>query len=1115
MTGTGEWLRDLGLEKYEALFAEHEITVDLLPHLTVSDVDRLSLPTGARRRLLRGIAALGGATPAIASDLRDSVEQSSTATDGERRQLTVLFCDMVGFTGLASRVDPEVLQQIIRSYEDACAACVARYEGYVFQRLGDGIVAFFGYPLAHEREAERAMRAGLEIIESLSALEMADAGRLQVRIGIASGMVVVSSKEKGAVGETMNLAARLQAIATPGSVVVSEQARRLAGGSFEFEELGRQSLKGLVESRPAFRVLGLSQATSLFEAATAKGLSPMVGREKELELLLERWPPARDGEGQVVLLSGEAGIGKSRILGALRERLEAQGVLSLRFQCSPFHVHSAFWPVIDNFDRALNFGRDEPAESRLDKLEALIAGHYRRPLADVRFVASILSIPCDARYGPVATTPQKNKDETLRTLVDITEAAARKQPCVMLFEDLHWADPTTLEVLDLLIDRVRAVPLLIVLTHRPEFDSRWSRHDHVVSLNLSKLSRAQSGALVSRLAWGKALPPDLLEQILAKTDGVPLFVEELTKSILESNELREEADRYVHSGAAHAVTVPATLRDSLLARLDRLGPVKEIARIGAAIGREFSYEIVSGVASMDRGELNEALARMTESGLAFRRGTPPNAVYAFKHALVQEVAYDSLLKSRRQELHGRIARIMDERFPAVRTSTPEILARHLSAADLVDAAIPLWHAAGVHALKRVALVEAISCFKQGLDLLSRAKELAQPLSVELDLQLGLATALQSTEGWAALPTAQAYDRARDLSERLGESEHTLPVLYGQWLSLLPTGKLQPSLQVARHFLSVAERRPDQAAICVGFRLLGTSQHASGKFQAARKSIARSLALYEPAQHVDLRHRFGHDARCLALAILSWDLLALGYPEQALRAATDGVQYARSLDHPPSLIYASCARSLVLALLGERDLLGQALCNCEELLKANRLVAWAAFTQALRGWHHILLGSRSEGIRIIREAVDAWNRAAFLLHSPIFISVLACALMTQGDVAGARNLADRALGLARSMNSHWLLAEVLRMRAILDDAANPEAARRELLHALSIARDQGARLWELRALTALARLPHTKAELAVLRGDLEAAFRRFDEGWDTSDLKEARGLIEELRAGDSN
>jgi class 3 adenylate cyclase len=558
------WLTDLGLERFADTFEREELTPAHLPKLSDGELRDLGLPLGPRKTILEAIKALrtsdlispprspGSDTP---KHVADKILLSRNALEGERRQLTVLFCDMVGFTELANRVDPEILQGIIRCCEDQCAVCITRYEGYVYQKLGDGIVAFFGYPLAHEGEAERAIHAGLEIIAAFSKLDVPDVGRLAVRIGIATGLVVVSSAEIGAVGETMNLASRLQGVAQPGSIVVSEEVRRLASGGFHYADMGEQALKGIARATHAYRIVGVSEAPSRFEAATQAGLTPLVGRQQELGILLERWALAQDGEGQVVLLSGEPGIGKSRILSVLHERLEGQGAQALRFQCSPYYANSTLWPSIDNFERALKFARDESPESRLDKLEALIVTHYGRPLSDVRFIASMLSIPCEERYGAHTMTPQKHKDETLRTLVDLAEAAARKQPTVMLYEDLHWADPTSLEALDLLIDRVRSFPLLIVLTHRSEFQSRWGAHGHVAGLSLSKLSSAQSSVMVSRLAGSKALPADLVEQILAKTDGVPLFVEELTKSILESSDLKEEAGRYVYAATTSSMTV--------------------------------------------------------------------------------------------------------------------------------------------------------------------------------------------------------------------------------------------------------------------------------------------------------------------------------------------------------------------------------------------------------------------------------------------------------------------------------------------------------------------------------------------------------------------------------
>jgi class 3 adenylate cyclase len=590
-----DWLRALGLERYEATFRENDVDAELLPTLTADDLKDLGVTSlGHRRRLLQAIAQLQDDDAASLQAVSLASNHRASTSAGERRQLTVMFCDLVGSTALSEKLDPEELRSLLHAYRIHCGDMIARYDGFVARYVGDGILTYFGWPNAHEDDAERAVRAALEIVYVVKGASTTEA--LSVRIGIATGPVVVGEvagtgdQAKLAVGSTPNLAARLQGLATADQIVIANSTRRLVGSAFELIDLGEHDLRGIAEPVHAWRVGRALVTESRFDAHRGdSSLTPLAGREEELDLLLRRWSQTRDGEGQVVLLSGEPGIGKSRTLSALRERLETQGVQALRFQCSPYYVNSAFWPIIDNFERTLRFSRDETTDAKLDKLEALVVARYGRPLVDVRFIATILSIPGGERYGALPMTPQKHKDETLRALVDITEAAARQTPRVLLFEDAHWADPTTLEVLDLLIDRVRTVPLLVVLTHRPEFQSRWSEHGHVVALNLSKLTRTQSTAMVSALAGDKALPAALLEQILARTDGVPLFVEELTKSILESGELTEAGDHYEYGGSPRAVTIPATLRDSLMARLDRFMPVKEIAQIGAAIGREFSY----------------------------------------------------------------------------------------------------------------------------------------------------------------------------------------------------------------------------------------------------------------------------------------------------------------------------------------------------------------------------------------------------------------------------------------------------------------------------------------------------------------------------------------------
>ena len=1126
MKSFAEWVRESGLQRYAAVFADNDIDFSNARTLSEADLRELGLTLGHRKNFLAALAALEASIPARPADpaaadpplapavgLRPSTDAAHPSEAGERRQLSVLFCDMVGFTELASRVDPEILRDIIRSYEDTCAASITRYEGYVFQRQGDGIVAFFGYPLAHEGEAERAVRAALEIVASLSKLDVSEVGHLQVRIGIATGLVVVSSAEKSAAGETINLASRLQNVAQPGSIVVSERVYRLAGGAFDYEDLGEQTLKGIARPTRAYRILRVSEAASRFEAATQEGLTPLVGREQEIGLLLERWALAQDGEGQVVLLSGEPGIGKSRILSALRERLEVMGAGTHRLQCSPYYVNTAFWPSIDNFERALKFARDESPGSKLDKLEAFIVTHYGRPLSDVRFVASMLSIPCEERYGAISMTPQKHKDETLRTLVDLTEAAARRQPSVMLFEDLHWADPTTLEVLDLLIDRVRGIPLLIVLTHRLEFQSRWSEQGHVSALNLSKLTRAQSTAILSRLAGGKALPAVLLEQILAKTDGIPLFVEELTKSILESGELKEAADRYEYVGAAHTVTIPATLRDSLMARLDRFAPVKEIAQIGAAIGREFSYELIAAVAPMPQAQLDDALARLTDSGLAFRRGTPPDAIYTFKHALVQDAAYDSLLKSRRQELHAKIARVMEERFANLKTAEPEVLAHHLTAAGLAEAAIPLWQSAGELALKRLALPEAISHLTQGLELVSTLPRSSERDASELGLRTLLGTAWMALRGWSAREVWTSLYPALALAKSLARHDALLGIYSGLFWNVLSQGRVAESMPWAKQMLDAAEGSGDSDLLIIGHTLTCACCFWMGNITSGLAHCDETLALYDETKHHHLVDLLNHDPKTLTSAFRSHFYWMLGYPDRAVSVSDAKDEHARRRGHPFDRGWALTTGSGVFDYRGEPEELRKRAEECDRLGRENSMpVLWALLAPLASGIAKIRAGHILEGMELIKSGMTIWEGLGGGCYTPYVKSVLAEGMVLVGDLDGALRLLDEQIAQVERPDWEERLhyAEILRLKGwMLSRKGDLEGAEKNYLASLAWARQQQAKSWELRTSISLAKLWRSQGKRKEAHDLLAQVYNWFTEGLDTKDLKEAKVLFEEL------
>jgi class 3 adenylate cyclase len=1119
------WLRSLGLERYEATFRENDVDAELLPTLTADDLKEIGVASfGHRRHLLVAIAKLNEqwatdtANPVVELAAATPLREDAVPHGGERRQLTVMFCDLVGSTALSEKLDPEELRSLLHAYRTLCGDVIARYDGFVARYVGDGILTYFGWPTAHEEDAERAVRAALEIVHTVKRASSTE--NLSVRIGIATGPVVVGEaagvgdQSKLAVGSTPNLAARLQGLAVADQIVIAASTRRLAGNAFELTDLGENDLKGIAEPIHAWRVERALVAESRFDASRGGGtLTPLVGRDEELDLLLRRWSQARDGEGQVVVLSGEPGIGKSRVLSALRDRLEAQGVQALRFQCSPYYVNSAFWPSIDNFERALKFNRDETTDSKLDRLEALIVTQYGRPLADVRFIASILSIPSEARYGAVPMTPQKHKDETLRILVDISEAAARRQPSVMLFEDAHWADPTTLEVLDLLIDRVKTVPLLVVVTHRPEFfQSRWSEQGHVGALNLSKLTRTQSAAMVATLADDKALPAALLEQILTRTDGVPLFVEELTKSILESGELKDAGDHYEYAGSARSVTIPATLRDSLMARLDRFMPVKEIAQIGAAIGREFGYELITAVAPMPQVQLDDALGQLSQSGLAFRRGTPPDAVYTFKHALVQDAAYDSLLKSRRQELHGKIARVIEKRFSNIKTTEPEVLAHHLTAAGLAEAAIPVWQAAGELALKRMALTEAISHLNQGLELVAAAlPRSAQRDASELELRTRLGTAWMALKGWATPEVWASLQPALALAKSLERNDALLPILLGLTLYVQVQGRVAESLPWAQEMLDIAKATGDGDLLITGHSLACACCFWLGEFTRVLEHADEVLNLYDVEKHRHLADIINHDPKTSAGIFASMSTWMLGYPDRALRLNDEKDAHARQRGHPFDLGFAlNMGAHEFDHRYGHEDLHRHAE-ECERLGRENSLpVLWAMFAPTLYGIALIREGKPAEGIATLKSGFAVAEAGG--VKRPAWKTFLVEGMVLTGDLDNALQLIDEQIAVVvrPGWEERFSHAEFIRLKGwVLSLKGDLEGAERNFLASLDCARHQQAKMWELRTSTSLARLWQSQGKRQDAYELLAPVYGWFTEGFDTKDLQEAKSLLAEL------
>jgi class 3 adenylate cyclase/predicted ATPase len=1120
----GGWLRSLGLGQYEALFRASEIDADILPELTDADLEKLSVPLGHRKRLLRAISGLAAPGTLAERSAAPSALTCATPHDAaERRQLTVMFCDLVGSTALSARFDPEELREEIRAYQNAVSGVVARYDGFVAKYMGDGVLAYFGYPRAHEDDAERAVRAGLEIAAAVSRLETRGTEPLAVRIGIATGLVVVgdlvgegSAQEQAVVGETPNLAARLQALAEPGQIALAGATRRLIGDLFRVRDLGRQTAKGFTEPVEAFAVEGVAIAESRFEAARRR-LTDLVGRAAESALLRDRLRAAWAGAGQIVLLSGEAGIGKSRLAAQLAAEFASEPHTRLRYQCSPYHRDSVLHPFVVALARAARLAPEDPAETQLDKLEAILAP--ARIAETAPLFASLLSIPTGGRYPPLALSPAQQRRLTLAALLDRLEALARQKPVLMLFEDVHWADATSLEVLDLAVERIRTLPVLVLFTFRPEYEAPWTGLSHVTSIALDRLAPAEVETLAEDVA-GRPLPPEVTAQIVAKTDGVPLFVEELTKAVLEGGLLVAGPQGWRLDGPLPPFAIPATLQDSLAARLDRLAPVKEVAQIGAAIGREFSYPLLRAVAGRDEPALRAALAQLEEAELLFRSGMPPDARYTFKHALVQDTAYETLLKSRRQILHRRIADALRGEFPADAAGEPELVAHHLTQAGLDERAIEWWGKAGDRALRR-------SAFKEAAAHLGKAIELADKLGASagmapgaapgidrLHLQTSLGNALVWVRGFQAPEARAAFARARELASREEDASERFSAYYGLWVGHMNRCEPAPLREMAELFLREATARPDCPEAVVAHRISGSTCFYFGDFVGARDHFQKTIELYDQTRHGDFGNRFGNDPRAAAEAYDALALWGLGRVDEALRLGERALADAESAAHAPTTAYA-----LMFAAL-----LGLVRCNPGAVATGSQALAdivsrydlpawWAGWAIFLQGWARWSDGAGESGLAEMRRGLAIIREQGNFWFLPSLEAALAEAEARAGETgAGLRRLDDALAELERT-KQRWYEAELYRIGGeilLKRDPADNAAAERSLQAAIAVAQSQQARSFGLRAALSLARLYCAANRDVDAHAVLAMAVEGFPPTRQFPELTEAQTLLAALR-----
>jgi class 3 adenylate cyclase/tetratricopeptide (TPR) repeat protein len=1110
----GQWLRGLGLQSYAQAFRDNGIDFDVLLRLTADDLKEIGvLAVGHRRKILDAISELAARAPADDSG-------TEMPHQAERRQLTVMFCDLVGSTALSARLDPEDLQQILRAYQSRIKDVVQGYGGYIARYMGDGALVYFGYPQAHEDDAERAVRAGLELVKSISQLRTAAGEPLNARIGIATGGVVVGdligsgeSQERGIAGETPNLAARLQERAEAGAVILSDATRRLLGDLFELTKLTPSVLKGFLEPVQAWRALGEGHAESRFEALHGTRLTPLVGRGEELELVLSRWRQAKEGGGQVALISGEPGIGKSRLVLALRERLQDEPKATVSYACSPHHVHSALFPFIAQLERSLGASPTDSREARLSRLESLLHETVTEPGdAVVALFAELLGIPTGTREAIAAMSPLQKKGLLFRTFLAQLEALAARGAVLIVLEDAHWLDPTSRELFDQVVDRLQRLPVLLVVTFRPDLFPPWIGFPHVTLLTLNRLAKAQARSLVERIAGGKALPSEVLEQILARTEGVPLFAEELTKTVLESGFLGDAGDRYVLAGPLPPLAIPVTLHDSLMARLDRLAPVKEVAQIGACIGREFDHELLAAVVALPEAELQAALDRLVAAELVFRRGVAPATTYLFKHAMVRDAAYESLLRKRRQDLHARVASAIEMRFPQIIEAQPELVAHHFTEAGLTEKAIGYWLQAGRLAAARSANVEAIAHLRAGLAGINDLPDPSRP-RWELSLQLALGGPLLATKGYASTEVETAYQRAQHLSRELGQDTDLFAALRGLGYVHHVRGDLRQSTREFPEAIDLARRIGEPALLVQAYHFAGVSTFHLGAFQTARDWLQQSLEAGGSHGHYHSQI-YGINMGVFCHAYIGHCDWHLGYPDCALNSVEHALLVARQASHPFSIALALAYLAMLHQFRREPEAALKAAEEARGLCQEYRFDYYGAWSALVRAWAIAEQGQTAEGGSAYDAALKEFSRTGAGLRMPHYLGLLAGIHRKAGQRTAGLELLVEANQIAERNHETWCNAmlELERGELLLLDGS--EEARGEadaaFKHAIDIAADQGAKTLELRASVARSRHWAQQGEGQKALDILSPIYGWFSEGFETPDLLQAKMLLGELR-----
>jgi class 3 adenylate cyclase/predicted ATPase len=1122
-----EILRQRGRVSYRALKREFDLDEALLEDFKVELVDVQRLARDERGTVLVWIGAEGA--PARTDDRPPSVPPPlppSSRGEAERRQVTVMFCDLVRSTELAGQLDPEELRDLLRAYQDAADEIVRRFGGVIARYVGDGLLIYFGYPHAHEDDAERAVRAGLGIVGAVRDLH----GRLQatltplrdiplqVRIGLHTGLAVMGTigdsthrDDMTAVGETPSVAARVQGCADPDTVLLTEPTHRLLRGTFACAPLGPRAFEGITAPVALYRVARESEATEPHQGIGGAWSTPLVGREREVGLLLERWAQVKEGVGQIALITGEAGIGKSRLKHSLTTHVLSEPHLLLEARCSPYHQHSALYPLTELLARALGIARHQSVDERLTQLERTLSRAGLSPADVVPFLAPLLSLPLpETRYAPLALSPERHRQRTLETAVALVLGLSTQQPVLVIVEDLHWVDPSTLEWVTRLVEQAPTARLFALLTARPDFSPPWGARAHVAALTLGRLRRTQIEHLILGIAGSKMLPPQVIEQVATKTDGVPLFVEELTKMVLESGLLREEADRYELVGSLPPLAIPATLQDSLMARLDRLATVKVVAQMGATIGRAFPYALLQAVAALDEDTLRAELGKLVEAELLYQRGVPPRAIYTFKHALIQDAAYQTLLKSTRPQYHRRIAQALEARFPELVETQPELLAHHYTEAGLGTEALPYWQRAGEKAAARSAYPEAIAHLTRALDLLDALPQGPARVQREITLRLARGASLMAARGYASPEVELEYGRARALCRHVEDSPFLFRVLGGLHVFYLARGELETARQFAQQCMTLAERGGDTTHVVRSSTMLGQVGLHLGDVSLTREHLARGISLYRAGRY---RPRAaGQDPIVVSLSYDAWCLWFVGFPDRASELSREALALAHERAQPYELAGALLFAALFDELRREGAAIGERADALIALASEQGYPTWLAFGLLMSGWAQVDQGLVTPGIAQMRRGLAAMRSTGFRTGWPYHLALMAKACARLGDVDEALDLQAEAIAAAHGTGEHCWDAELcriegdLRLQQAVPDRTQAEASFRRAIEA---ARRSHTKAWELRAVTSLARLLRDGDHRAEGRRRLADVYAWFTEGFETHDLREARALLDGL------